>query len=160
MPYREVPFALQGEPIPDINTDINTDINKSVGETPHKPAAKRQATPARGKILLGQYGNVKLTEEELAKLKAEFPTDWQQRIDRLSEYMASKGKKYTNHLATIRAWARRDADGGGGGGGSPAPRPAKVNPAQQYVQRKYDSEAIKSRVAVNLKALLEEDGGI
>ena len=159
LPYRAVPFAPEGEPIPDINTDINTDINKSVGETPHKPAAKRQATPARGKILLGQYGNVKLTEEELAKLKAEFPNDWQQRIDRLSEYMASKGKKYTNHLATIRSWARRDADGGGGGGGSPAPRPAKVNPAQQYVQRKYDNDAIKSRVAVDIKALLEDDEG-
>lgn len=31
------------------------------------------------------------------------------RIDRLSEYMASCGKTYKNHLATIRSWARKDA---------------------------------------------------
>ena len=31
------------------------------------------------------------------------------KIDRLSEYMASTGKTYRNHLATIRAWARQDA---------------------------------------------------
>ena len=26
----------------------------------------------------------------------------------MSEYMASTGKKYQNHPATIRAWARKD----------------------------------------------------
>lgn len=57
----------------------------------------------------GEYGNVLLTDSELSKLKAEFPDDWQQRIDRLSEYMECKGARYKNHLATIRAWARNDA---------------------------------------------------
>ena len=44
----------------------------------------------------------------MEKLKSEFPTDWQERIDRLSEYIASTGKSYKNHLATIRIWARKD----------------------------------------------------
>ncbi len=29
-------------------------------------------------------------------------------IDRLSEYMASTGKRYQNHAATIRRWAAED----------------------------------------------------
>ena len=56
----------------------------------------------------GEYGNVRLTEAELDKLKTEFPEDWRQRIERLSAYMASTGKAYKNHLATIRNWAMRD----------------------------------------------------
>lgn len=56
----------------------------------------------------GSYSNVLLTDEELDKLKTEFPTDWEQRIERLSEYIASKGAKYKSHLATIRAWARKE----------------------------------------------------
>ena len=55
----------------------------------------------------GQYENVLLSDSELEKLKSEF-SDYQQRIERLSEYMASTGKSYKNHLATIRAWSRRD----------------------------------------------------
>lgn len=58
----------------------------------------------------GQYQNVLLTDEDLAKLQAEFPDDWQKRIERLSEYIASTGKSYKNHLATIRNWASRDKE--------------------------------------------------
>ena len=57
----------------------------------------------------GEYENVLLTDKELEKLKNEFPVDWQKRIDALSGYMKSKGAKYTDHLATIRNWARREA---------------------------------------------------
>ena len=56
----------------------------------------------------GEYNNVLLTDEEMDKLKDEFPVDWDQRIERLSEYMASTGKPYKNHLATIRNWAKKD----------------------------------------------------
>lgn len=55
----------------------------------------------------GQYKNVLLSDEELEKLKSEF-SDWDDRIERVSEYCASKGKKYSNYLATIRNWARKD----------------------------------------------------
>lgn len=56
----------------------------------------------------GLYENVLLTDEDYKKLKEEFPYDYSERIERLSEYIASKGKKYKSHLATIRAWARKD----------------------------------------------------
>ena len=55
----------------------------------------------------GQYKNVLLSDKDLEKLKSEFP-DWEERIEVCSEYCASKGKKYSNYLATIRNWARKD----------------------------------------------------
>lgn len=57
----------------------------------------------------GEYNNVLLTDSDLEKLKSEFP-DWQERVERLSSYIASTGKKYKNHLATIRNWARKDGN--------------------------------------------------
>ena len=56
----------------------------------------------------GMYEQVLLTDEDYEKLKAEFPHDYSERIARLDEYIASHGKKYKNHLATIRNWARND----------------------------------------------------
>lgn len=82
-------------PIPDSKPYINTDS---------KP--DRVAQPRKQKY--GDYKNVLLSADDFEKLKAEYPSDYLQRIERLSEYIASTGKKYKNHLATIRAWARRD----------------------------------------------------
>lgn len=64
--------------------------------------------PTRHKY--GAYRNVLLSDEEHEKLRNEFPHDYSDRIERLSEYIASTGKSYKNHLATIRSWARKDAD--------------------------------------------------
>lgn len=61
---------------------------------------------------LGEFGNVYLTEEELEKLQERFPYDWQDRIERLSEYVASKGKRYKSHYATICSWARKEIKNG------------------------------------------------
>ena len=83
------------KPIPDGKPDRKPSVKQSDG----KPDEKRP---------YGIYGNVKLTDTELGKLKAEFP-DWEARIENLSTYMASTGKTYKNHLATIRNWARRDS---------------------------------------------------
>ena len=56
----------------------------------------------------GRYQNVFLTDGELADLQASFPTVWGQYIEKLSEYMASTGKRYQSHAATIRCWACED----------------------------------------------------
>ena len=57
----------------------------------------------------GHYQNVFLTDEELADLQVSFPAVWEQYIEKLSEYMASTGKRYQSHAATIRRWAGEDA---------------------------------------------------
>lgn len=56
----------------------------------------------------GAYKNVLLSDDDLEKVKAEFPQDWESRIERVSEYCAQTGKTYKSYLATIRAWARRN----------------------------------------------------
>ena len=66
----------------------------------------------------GAYSNVLLSDEEYEKLQEEFPHDYTDRIERLSEYIASTGKKYKNYLATIRSWARKDNDKPSGPKGS------------------------------------------
>ena len=49
-----------------------------------------------------------LSAGELSELQADFPTVWQEYIERLSEYMASTGKTYQSHAATIRRWIADD----------------------------------------------------
>ncbi|MGN8780574.1 replisome organizer [Acidaminococcus fermentans] len=65
---------------------------------------RKDIKPSRHRY--GEYKNVLLTDTDVEKLKNEFPNDWDKRIERLSAYMASTGKSYKNHLATIRNWAR------------------------------------------------------
>lgn len=93
----ECPRTSTDVPRLDIEGDIDIDKDKNKSISKKSPRHKH-----------GEYQNVLLSDDDLDKLKAEFPSDWDQRIQRLSEYMASSGKSYKNHLATIRNWARRD----------------------------------------------------
>lgn len=79
---------------------IVEDMPVNDGQPPPKPTKQV-------KHKHGEYTNVLLTDEELEKLKAEYP-DWAERIERLSSYVASTGKRYKSHYATIRNWARKD----------------------------------------------------
>ena len=90
----------------DIEGDIDIDKDKNKSISKNSPRHKH-----------GEYQNVLLSDDDLDKLKSEFPSDWDQRIQRLSEYMASSGKSYKNHLATIRNWARRDKPAAKAAGG-------------------------------------------
>lgn len=93
----EIPRTSMDVPRIDIEGDIDIDKDKNKSISKKSPRHKH-----------GEYQNVLLSDDDLEKLKTEFPADWDQRIQRLSEYMASSGKSYKNHLATIRNWARRD----------------------------------------------------
>lgn len=91
------------------DTDNNTPINNTFNTTSeYIDKSDKPPKPPRHKY--GLYNNVLLSDIDMEKLKEEFPTDYQDRIDRLSEYIKSKGAKYQDHLATIRAWARRDKE--------------------------------------------------
>ena len=82
---------------------------QSESESNPNTNARSASAPTRHKY--GEYQNVLLSDEDLEKLKEEFPNDWAKRIERLSEYISSTGKSYKNHLATIRSWAKRDKPG-------------------------------------------------
>lgn len=75
------------------------------GDSPASPPAPKEV-----RHQYGEYKNVLLTDTDLEKLKAELPGTYQDYIERLSRYMASKGVSYKSHLATIRNWARKDAE--------------------------------------------------
>ena len=70
---------------------------------------EREIEKGRPARTYGRYQNVFLTDEELADLQASLPTVWGQYIEKLSEYIASTGKRYQSHAATIRRWAGEDA---------------------------------------------------
>ena len=55
----------------------------------------------------GKFQNVFLSEKELEDIRQTIP-DWKDYIERLSGYMASTGKQYQNHAATIISWASQD----------------------------------------------------
>ena len=79
--------------------DADADAEKEVVNKAAKPPSRRK---------YGSYKNVLFTDSEYSKLQQEFPGDYADRIERLSEYIASTGKSYKCHLATIRSWARKD----------------------------------------------------
>ena len=57
-------------------------------------------------LTFGEYRNVFLTEIEYKRLKADF-SGLDNLIEQLSAYIQSTGKKYANHAATLRIWAKR-----------------------------------------------------
>ena len=83
---------------PEIELEKEIEIEKErEGETGHPvPAA------------YGRYNNVILTDTELSGLKTELPDKWEYYIDRLSCHIASTGKQYHSHAATIYKWAQED----------------------------------------------------
>ena len=86
---------------PEIEIELEKEIEiekEREGETGHPaPAA------------YGRYNNVILTDTELSGLKTELPDKWEYYIDRLSCNIASTGKQYHSHAATIYKWAQEDA---------------------------------------------------
>lgn len=59
--------------------------------------------------VFGAFANVKLSEDEHRKLVEKFgKQDAASRIESLSSYIASKGKRYKSHYATILVWSQKD----------------------------------------------------
>ena len=89
-------------------TDIDIDYDTDVDIDNDIDLKKKNNKKEKVRHKYGLYRNVLLSEEEFEKLAEEFPYDWEDRIEKVSEYCASHGKTYKNYLATIRNWARMD----------------------------------------------------
>ena len=74
-----------------------------------KERARELDTGQPARAAYGRYGNVFLTQSELDGPKADLPGKWDYYIDRLSCHIASSGRKYHSHAATIYKWAQEDA---------------------------------------------------
>lgn len=96
--------------LPDCYTEIDIEKDKEKElelDTEDYTIPKKPSVSKPEKHKYGQYKNVLLSDVELEKLKQEFPDTWEEKIERLSEYIESKGVSYKSHLATIRMWARK-----------------------------------------------------
>lgn len=98
-----------------ININRNTNRNKNENINLNIPSDSCRedglsSAQVNSPTLYGRYQNIPLTEQEYRELREEFPQDYMERIERLSEYTASSGKQYANALATIRSWARKEKE--------------------------------------------------
>ncbi len=108
-------FPVPGDKMTPNNKEYNKEYNKEDNKERYKgdngkvSRGTGRANPSPTRHAYGEYQNVLLSDGELETLKREYPEDWQRKVDHLSEYMASTGRRYHNHLATIRLWAKKDA---------------------------------------------------
>lgn len=91
----------------DKERELERDNNILSDSDESEQPATKPSKPVKHKY--GEYKNVLLTDDELEKLKSEY-SDYQERIENLSSYVASTGKSYKSHYATIRNWARKDQE--------------------------------------------------
>ena len=95
---RKTDLMTVGKPSPN-----QTNINNLI-ESQTKRASEGQPPAA-----YGRYKNVFLSDAELLELEKDFPGKWEYYLDRLSCHIASTGKQYQSHAATIYKWAQEDA---------------------------------------------------
>ena len=99
------------------STSDDTGTLDSLTDKDERPGAERatgkpsRTTPPQNSY--GEFGNVKMTTAEFEKLvQAEGADRANALIEDLSSYLASSGKRYKSHYATLLNWGRRkDKDG-------------------------------------------------
>jgi hypothetical protein len=94
---RKTDLMTVGKPSPN-----QTNINNLI-ESQTKGASEGESPAA-----YGRYKNVFLSDAELLELEKDFPGKWEYYLDRLSCHIASTGKQYQSHAATIYKWAQED----------------------------------------------------
>lgn len=78
-------------------------------EAEEEPAPAEEAPKAPRKMPHGEFHNVMLTDEEMNALRAKvYNADTL--VEELSQYLASSGKRYKSHYATLLNWSRRRAE--------------------------------------------------
>ena len=137
---------LCNEPVTSPSTQVRLGKDR-LGKDRIEEGKKNSSPPARHRY--GEYNNVLLSDEELAKLKEELPNSWEQYIQDLSSYMASTGKSYKSHLATIRNWARKDK----------GRRQPQTQPKQETERERISREQNESILAFFEKENGENNGG-
>lgn len=92
------------ESISQLNTNTLS-TKKSIIYNNKKEIIKEKKTNVK---FYGENKKAFFTDEQYEKLKQTFPYDYQDRIQKLDDYMASTGKPYKDCLATLRNWARKE----------------------------------------------------
>ena len=82
-------------------------------------------SPLGKKEPFGAFDNVFLSDTEYNAFREKFPEDYVDRINELSIYLATSGKEYKNHYATLLSFARMRYGGN-------FPRPYQPKTLQDY----------------------------
>ena len=98
---------------------ITQDMTQSMAQNVNilKTRNKKPETRNKKEIIkekFGEFENVLLSADELQKLKSKLGAETESYIERLSSYIASSGKRYKSHYATILSWTQKDAKNSGG----------------------------------------------
>ena len=104
--YREKQKALTCKS--SCKTNSKTNVRQAEKKRRRKEKKEKRKEGEEEKEFFGDYNNVLLTEDEYSNLMQLFPSDYLERINRLSSYMKSTGKTYDDHFATIKFWAEQD----------------------------------------------------
>jgi hypothetical protein len=90
-------------------------VKESVGKERVGVQGEREPTPSHPEtknvdksvenLMVGIHGNVQLTQKELAKLKLEYPDNWERMVDDLSAFLSTTDKPYDRHYDIITGWA-------------------------------------------------------
>jgi|TARA_Y100000310_G_scaffold233219_1_gene236090 hypothetical protein len=99
----------------DSNQHTNHQDNQQL--TSNQPATNQQLTTDKNikndkKNIYGEFNNILLSDEEHQKLQDKFNSTYSEKIENLSAYLESKGKKYKSHYATILSWDRKEVKDG------------------------------------------------
>ena len=114
-----------------LSKNVNiSDENVNISVTNEKKRNEKKLNKESIRHAHGEYHNVLLTDEELEKWKSDCPAA-EDYIEKLSRYIASSGKSYKNHLATLRTWYDRDKKNGA--------------VSEQKKETSYDLEAFKAK---------------
>ena len=126
---------------------------ESETEEDNKHSLRECNAPARANVY-GVYQNVTLTDDALAALRMDFPTEWQRMIDNLSTYMQTHGTEYADHAAVMRKWAAEDAK-------KKKAKPGSGGNAFGYeAQREYSSEEMDElELKMRLRRTGDQEGG-
>ena len=86
---------------------LDTDCIHSIDKYSIDKNSIKEKEINKEKEIYGEFKNVKLTKEEYKKLEEKNLLPY---IEKLSSYIASKGKKYKSHYATILTWSRKETN--------------------------------------------------
>lgn len=136
----------------DVSSTCPTEIESEI-EIESEYSLREYNAHARGSVY-GVYKNVLLTDDALAALRIDFPTEWQRMIDNLSTYMQTHGTEYADHAAVMRKWAAEDAK-------KKKAKPGSGGNAFGYeAQREYSSEEMDElELKMRLRRTGDQEGG-
>lgn len=98
---------IQQRKVNEIKEKENKENKNKLNKNKENERESKERFPLR---VYGRFSNVYLTYEELMEGRRNYPNSFNDKIERLSSYIASSGNKYENHYAKLLEWLEADND--------------------------------------------------